>query len=86
MTRPRTTSGKRQRQEQKRQKAQAKVERRVARQADSDEPAPEVTGASESELMEALADLHRALEAGDVPLNEFEDRREIIRTQLEQLQ
>lgn len=86
MTRPRTTSGKRQRQDQKRAKAQAKVERRVARQSSEPELVTPLGTASESELMDDLAVLHRSLESGAVQLPEFEERREQIRTQLERLQ
>jgi hypothetical protein len=87
MSRPRSTYGKRQREQEKREKAQAKVERKVARQTlDPDEESPEPVEASESELIEALAGLHVAYEAGDVPLDDFEERRDHIRAQLERIQ
>lgn len=85
MTRPKVTSGKRQRQEQKRSKAQAKAERRSERQSADATPSEAPAGASEPQLLEELAELHRALEDGTVGQQEFEERRERIRTQLEQL-
>jgi hypothetical protein len=85
VTRPKVTSGKRQRQEQKRSKAQAKAERRSERQAADPTPSELPAGTSESQLLEQLADLHRALEDGTVQLQEFEEQRERIRTHLERL-
>jgi hypothetical protein len=86
MSKSRTTIGKRVRQDQKRAKAQAKVERRAERgtlQADSGD-AP-LSRASESDLIAQLASLHEALESGNVDLSEFEERRDNIRTELERL-
>jgi hypothetical protein len=87
MTRPRSTYGKRQREQEKREKAQAKVERKVARQTlDPDDENQAPVEASESELIAALADLHGAFEAGEVALDDFEERRDHIREQLERIQ
>ncbi len=86
MARSKTTAGKRQVQAQKQAKAQAKVQRREARHSVASEPTAVFSDASESQLMEELAVLHRSLEAGIVPLQEFEERREHIRTRLEALQ
>lgn len=86
MSRPRSTYGKRQREQEKREKAQAKVERKVARQTLDPEQSDEPVEASESELIEELAGLHGAYEAGDVPLDDFEERRDHIRAQLERIQ
>lgn len=84
MTKPRTTIGKRNIQQMKREKAQAKQERRTARRE-----APEAdvvpVEATEGELIEELAGLSRALEAGQLSPSEFESRRERIRAQLEQV-
>lgn len=85
MTRPKVTSGKRQRQEQKRSKAQAKAERRSERQAADESPTEPAAGASEPQLLEELAGLHRGLEDGTLGQQEFEEQRERIRTQLERL-
>jgi hypothetical protein len=86
MSKPRTTYGKRQREQEKREKAQAKVERREARHAVDLEAVDEPVEASESELIEALAGLHGAFDAGDVTLDDFEERRDHIRAQLERIQ
>jgi hypothetical protein len=80
------TLGKRQVQAQKRAKAQAKTERREARHSGEPEPDGASSGMSEPEIMEELATLSRALEAGEISLQEFEERREHLRSQLERLQ
>ena len=85
LTKSRTTSGKRQRQQQQREKAQAKVERKAARQASEPEGLTQPVESSELELMEELAVLHRSIEAGHITYQEFEERREHIRQQLEHL-
>jgi hypothetical protein len=84
VTRPRTTIGKRNVQQMKREKAQAKQERKAARRA-VPEAGPAPVMASEAELIEELAGLSRSLESGQLSPREFEDRRERIRTQLEQI-
>jgi len=86
VSRPRSTYGKRQREQEKREKAQAKVERKVARQTLDPEQGDDLVEASESELIEELAGLHGAYEAGDVALDDFEERRDHIRAQLERIQ
>lgn len=85
VARPKATFGKRQREQQKQEKARLKVERRQSRHAGGDEPSAAPPGATEAELVDALASLHRALESGEVTMQQFEERREFIRTQLEQL-
>lgn len=86
MSRPRTTYGKRDREQQKREKAKAKADRRAARQeAGSDDDSP-IGGATEAELVERLAALHREFEAGDLPLVELEERQERLRTELQRIQ
>jgi hypothetical protein len=91
VTRRRTTYGKRERENTKREKVQAKSDRRVARQTstlDGDlEAEPEaLPDASESELIEQLAGLHRAFGAGEVGLDELEEQQELIRAQLARIQ
>lgn len=86
MAKSKTTSGKRLRQERQRVKAQAKLERRAERRQVAAEESPEPVESTESELIDELAGLHRSLEAGELSLQDFEGRREHIRTQLEQLQ
>ena len=87
MSKRRTTYGKRDREITKREKVKAKSERRAARQAsdpDGDsEPSPEAT---ESELIDQLAGLHRSFGAGEVELDELEERQELIREQLARIQ
>jgi hypothetical protein len=85
MSKGNMTAGKRQRQEAKRAKAKAKVERREARQSAVPDAA-EAGNATESQLMDELAELHRSLEAAEIAPEDFEERREQIRLQLEQLQ
>jgi hypothetical protein len=77
--------GKRQRERQKVERARAKAERKAARQASSDEPIEELSTRSESELMEDLGALHRAFEANEVSLEDFEARRDEIQVQFERL-
>ncbi len=85
MARSKTTAGKRQREQQKLTRARNKVERRESRHAESGEQSVTTPGATEAELIEALAALHRALESDEVSLQQFEERRELIRAQLEQI-
>lgn len=77
--------GKRQRERQKLERAQIKTRRKAARQAPDlemdDDPSPR----SESELLEELSALHRAFEADEVSLEDFETRRDQIQAQLERL-
>src|SRR5579871_2879765 len=85
MTRPRTTAGKRNVQQQKHEKQVAKRERRAARRAaPPDENQVDVT-MSEPELINELATLHAAVESGEISLRQFEERREDVRRQLQQL-
>lgn len=86
MTRPRTTVGKRNVQQQKREKAQAKQERRAARRLESTEPDTPGVDVTETELLDQLASLHAAVERTAMSPEEFEQRRELIRRQLEQLE
>lgn len=73
-------------QQHKREKAQAKQERRAARRLEGpDVDAPPVE-ATEGELLEQLAALHRAVEAATLSPEDFESRREEIRLQLEQIE
>lgn len=86
MTRPRTTTGKRDVQQHKREKAQAKQERRAARRLEKTEPDSNRVETSEAELIDQLAALHAAVESTAISREEFEQRREVIRRQLEQLE
>jgi len=87
VSRPRTTIGKRNVQQHKLEKAKAKKERRAARRLDD----PETDGtpavaATEAELMDELAAIHRGVERATMSPEEFENRREQIRLQLEQIE
>ena len=86
MSHARTSFGKLQRAQQKREKAKDKAERRATRQALEPEENPEPVLATEAELIDQLATLHQTFEAGGLPLSDFEERREHIRGQLERLQ
>lgn len=77
--------GKRQREREKVERAQAKAERKAARQASAGEVVDGLSPRSESELMEDLEALHRAQEAGEVSLDDFEVRRDRIQAQFERL-
>ena len=85
VTRSRPTANKRNVQQQKREKAKAKQERRAARRLE--DPASEEirVEATEAELIEELAALHRAVEMATLSPDELETRREQIRLQLEQI-
>ena len=85
MSRPRMTAGKRSVQQVKREKAKAKQERRGARAA-APEPSVELPKASEAELIEHLASIHGALEAGEISPQVFEEQRERIRLVLEEIE
>ena len=86
MTRPRTTANKRNVQQLKREKAQTKQARREARRA-APEGGQKVTpaAATEAELIEQLAAIHGALEAGNLSPQAFEEQRERIGEALEQI-
>lgn len=86
MTRPRTTAGKRNVQQHKREKAKEKQERRIARRLEAPDAEAIRVEASESELIEELAAIHRAVEMATMSPDEFESRREKIRLQLEQIE
>jgi hypothetical protein len=81
--------GKRERERQKLEKAKAKAERKAARrEADADvggEIDDPSSLRSESELMEDLGALHRALEAGQLSPEEFEERRTLLHAEFERL-
>ena len=85
MSSRRQTAGKRDLQQQKLAKARAKVARKAARHAADPDATPVPVEATEAELIEQLAELHRASGAGEVSEQKFEERREHIRKQLEQI-
>jgi hypothetical protein len=84
MARPRTTVGKLQRDQAKREKAKAKQEDRLARRAergdsDDDHPGPEE---DQEALLEQFARLHEDLADGRISLDEFESRQDDLRRRL----
>lgn len=85
MARPRTTVGKLQRDQAKREKAKAKQEDRLARRAERgendgrDESAPEE---DQEALLAQFARLHEDLADGRVSLDEFESRQDDLRRRL----
>ncbi len=86
MSRPRPTAGKREVQQHKREKALGKAERRSARRSAAPEERPAGGGRSEADLIEELATLQRAAEAGQVSGEELDEHRERIRLQIVRLQ
>jgi len=87
MSRPRMTAGKRNVQQLKRERAQAKQARREARRgASGDDPDTTPVAATEAELIEQLAAIHGALEAGDLSPQAFEEQRERIGKSLEKIE
>jgi len=86
MARPRTTVGKLQRDQAKREKARAKQEDRLARRAeradgDGATPAPAPPEDQEALLAE-FARLHEDLADGRISLDDFESRQEDLRRRL----
>ncbi len=84
MARPRTTVGKLQRDQAKREKAKAKQEDRQARRAERGDaegglPAPDE---DQEALLEQFARLHEDLADGRISLDEFESRQDDLRRRL----
>jgi hypothetical protein len=79
--------GKRQREQQKLERAQVKAQRKAARQAASaeDADAAGLSDRSEPELIDDLRALQRAFEDGEMSAEDFTDRRDRIQAQLERL-
>jgi len=80
------TAGKRNVQQHKREKAQAKQARKAARQLKSAEVTTNPVEVSEDELLAELAAIHVALKTATMSPEEFEQRRELIRLQLEEIE
>jgi hypothetical protein len=86
MSRPRPSASKRNIQQHKREKAQASQQRRAARRLAAPQVDATPVEASETELIEELARIHSSLETGTMSPEEFDQRREHIRLQLEQIE
>jgi len=83
MANRRTTFGKLQRERDKKEKAVLKAERRAARLENKEEEGPAQTAAVDQDaLLDALADLHRRFEDGNISIDEFEERREQLTSRL----
>lgn len=85
MARSRTTVGKLQRDQAKREKAKAKAEDRAARRegrAQVSTPATSSGGENQEALLEQFARLHEDLADGRISLDEFEVRQEELRSRL----
>ncbi|MGH8980344.1 MAG: hypothetical protein ACRDWE_04900 [Acidimicrobiales bacterium] len=84
MARPRTTVGKLERDQAKRDKARAKQESRLARRADqaSAETQAPVPEEDQAALLAQFARLHEDLADGRISIDEFESRQEELRKRL----
>lgn len=83
MSKQRATFSKRQRDQDKQAKAAAKRERRATRPDSDDESPPDATGSYDQEgVLTALASLHQSYDDGEVGLEDFEVRRDELRSRL----
>ena len=84
MARPRTTVGKLQRDQAKREKAKAKQEDRLARRAERGDSDDDRLGPEEDQeaLLEQFARLHEDLADGRISLDEFDSRQDDLRRRL----
>ncbi len=86
MSKRRTTFGKLQRERDKQAKAAEKRDRRAARleePGEGDEPGETITAdADQSRVLQALAALHEAYEAGRVGDADFEEQRDELRARI----
>ena len=82
MARPRTTVGKLQRDQAKREKAKAKQEDRLARRQERGESSLSGPEEDQEALLEQFARLHEDLADGRISLDEFESRQDDLRRRL----
>ena len=84
MSKQRATFSKRQRDQDKQAKAAAKRERRAASRLDQEPAVPEAPNAADDQegILTALAGLHQSYDDGEVGLEEFEARRDELRSRL----
>jgi len=83
MARSRSTFGKMQREQEKRSRARAKQEKRLAkRDEDQPEDGAVTTAEDQASILEALARLHEDLAEGRVSLEIFEARQEELRSSI----
>jgi len=79
MAKSRSTFGKMQREQDKRNKAREKQERREARKDEEAPPAPTAAPVDESKVLMELAKIHEDLAEGRLSLEDFEVRQEELR-------
>jgi hypothetical protein len=84
MSKRRVTFGKLQRERDKQAKQAAKRDRRAARleESDSDEVPEAAPAGDQTAVLEALAALHEAYDAGRMGIDEFEEQRDELRSRL----
>jgi hypothetical protein len=84
MARPRTTVGKLQRDQAKREKAKAKHEDRLARRADRGDGVDTAVAPAEDQeaLLAQFARLHEDLAEGRISIEDFESRQDDLRRRL----
>ncbi|HSH60894.1 MAG TPA: hypothetical protein VK988_14905 [Acidimicrobiales bacterium] len=83
MSKQRATFSKRQRDQDKQAKAAAKRERRATRPDGEEESPPQAAGSHDQEgVLAALASLHQSYDEGEVGLEDFELRRDELRSRL----
>ncbi len=83
MSKQRATFAKRQRDQEKQAKAAAKRERRASRPDSEDQTAPGAAASDDQAgVLAALARLHQAYDDGKVGLDDFEVRRDELRSRL----
>ncbi len=83
MSKQRATFSKRQRDQDKQAKAAAKRERRATRLDGEEGPPPDAAGNHDQEgVLAALASLHQSYDDGEVGLEDFELRRDELRSRL----
>jgi hypothetical protein len=84
MARSRSTFGKMQREQEKRSRARAKQEKRLAKRDEEDGPeeGAVTTAEDQASILEALAQLHEDLAEGRVSLEIFEAKQEELRSSI----
>lgn len=84
MARSRSTFGKMQREQEKRSRARAKQEKRLARRDDErpEEDGAATTAEDQASILEALAQLHEDLAEGRISFDMFEVKQEELRSSI----
>jgi len=84
MARSRSTFGKMQREQEKRSRARAKQEKRLAKRDEEDQPeeGTVTTAEDQASILDALAQLHEDLAEGRVSLEIFEAKQEELRNSI----